>query len=268
MGVSIRGVTEAIELPGGTTERTVDGLLYGDPGAKVTGIAVTFLASHEALEKAAGLGANLVISHEGMFYSHWWEKRDALAADPVYLAKCRMLEESGLAVYRHHDAMHRRVPDEILEGLLEALDWKRHEVKALRAASILQLPGPSLDEMLAHIQTRLALRYLRCAGDGEMRCRRVGLLPGYCGTGDTVLPLAARESLDLVVYGEGPEWEAPEYARDALFQGGRLGLIALGHAESESPGMELLARRLRGMFPGTPVHYIGHGPVFQLKQNI
>jgi putative NIF3 family GTP cyclohydrolase 1 type 2 len=265
MGISIRSVIEAIRLPSGAAERTVDGLLTGNPGGEAKGIAVTFLASREVLEKAAALGANLVISHEGIFYSHWWERREALSADPVYQAKCKTLEERGLAVYRHHDAMHRRAPDEIIEGLLDALDWKRHETKALRAASVVELPETTLDEVIGHIKSKLGIRYIRFAGDGALRCRRVGLLPGYCGTGEQAIPLIAREGLDLVVYGEGPEWETPEYVRDALFQGRNLGLAALGHAESESPGMERFARKLRGMFPEIPVHFIGHGPAFKLK---
>lgn len=45
-------------------------------------------------------------------------------------------------------------------------------------------------------------------GDLSMECRRVGILVGYRGTGEMIIPLFHKESLDLVIYGEGPEWEA------------------------------------------------------------
>jgi putative NIF3 family GTP cyclohydrolase 1 type 2 len=263
MGTRIREIIEAIQAPPGSIERTVDGLFCGNPDDEVKGIAVTFLASQEVVENAAAFGVNLIISHEGIFYSHW-DRREMLKDDPVYLRKCRLLEETGMAVYRYHDAIHRSRPDGIMEGLLEALDWKRHQTAERRAAAVVEVPAMTLEEAIRHVKARLGAGYVRFAGEASMACARIGLLAGYCGSGDLAIPLIGDEDLDLVIYGEGPEWETPEYVRDALHQRRSLALIALGHAESEIPGMELFARRLQGMFPAVPVHFVGHGPALGL----
>jgi hypothetical protein len=97
-----------------------------------------------------------------------------------------------------------------------------------------------------------------------MSCKRVGVLVGYRGGGESVLPLFEKENLDLVIYGEGPEWETPEYVRDAVRQGRKKALIVLGHAESEMPGMEYFARELQEKFPSIPVHFLPEKSVFRI----
>lgn len=57
--------------------------------------------------------------------------------------------------------------------------------------------------------------------------------------------------------------EAPEYIRDASWQGRAKALIVLGHAESEEPGMKLLADRIQKQFPDIPVNFVAKNPVFK-----
>ncbi|MNW69316.1 NIF3 (NGG1p interacting factor 3) [compost metagenome] len=78
------------------------------------------------------------------------------------------------------------------------------------------------------------------------------------------IPLFEQDGLDLIIAGEGPEWETPEYVKDAAAQGRNQALIMLGHAESEAPGMKLLAERLSQQFLGLPVHFVQDRPVFQI----
>jgi putative NIF3 family GTP cyclohydrolase 1 type 2 len=96
-----------------------------------------------------------------------------------------------------------------------------------------------------------------------MPCKRAGILVGYRGSGDTVIPIVEKENLDIVIYGEGPEWETPEYMRDAVYQGKHKALVVLGHRESEADSMEYLAKELQEKFPGVPVKFIGETPVFK-----
>jgi len=68
----------------------------------------------------------------------------------------------------------------------------------------------------------------------------------------------------VVIAGEGPEWETPQYVKDAVFQGKGRAYVALGHAESEEPGMKYLAEILERAFPGLPVHFVPETPVFRV----
>jgi len=249
--------------PAEPPDATVDRILFGSPQAEVTGIAVTFLASQSVLEQAAALGANFVISHEGIFYSHH-AGGDHLNGDPVFLAKRKWIEQSGIVVYRLHDHIHRCRPDGITAGLVKALEWESYVREVRPESSIVRLPELSLRELAAHVKDKLGLAALRVVGDLSMPCSRVGLLAGYRGGAATAIPLLGREDVDAVIAGEGPEWETPEYVRDAMRQGRKKALVLIGHAASEEPGMRALAVKLREALPDIPVRFIADRPVFQI----
>ncbi len=101
---TIATVIEAVVsgIPGAPRTNTVDVVKAGDPEQTCTGVVTTFLGTLDVLRKAKGLAANLVISHEPVFYSHL-DKTDWLAGDRVYQAKRRFLDENRLVVWRAHD---------------------------------------------------------------------------------------------------------------------------------------------------------------------
>ena len=81
-----------------------------------------------------------------------------------------------------------------------------------------------------------------------MSCSRVGMLPGAT-SGQRQIEMLS--DVDVLVVGEVREWETTEYIRDANWQGNeQKGLIVLGHALSEEPGMEWLAQWLTPRLPG------------------
>ncbi|AIQ59927.1 Nif3-like dinuclear metal center hexameric protein [Paenibacillus borealis] len=255
----IEHLTAGIRKPDGTVDR----LEPGAPESEVQGIVTAFGASQHVIEQAALLGANLIITHEGVFYSHQ-DNRDGLENDPVYLQKSSLIASTGVGIYRFHDYVHRYTPDGITEGLLRELEWEPYVERHLPHVSILSIPSATVSEIAGYLKRQLHIPYVRAAGDLSAACSRVGVLVGYRGGSAAAIPLFEQESLDLVIAGEGPEWETPEYIRDAVRQGRSRALIMLGHAESEAPGMKLLAQRLTLQFPELPVHYIQDQPVFQI----
>ncbi|MNN73666.1 NIF3 (NGG1p interacting factor 3) [compost metagenome] len=122
-----------------------------------------------------------------------------------------------------------------------------------------------VEAIAEYLKRRLQIPYVRVAGNLSASCIRVGILVGYRGSGSTTIPLYHQDSLDLIIAGEGPEWETPEYIRDAARQGRNQALIMLGHAESEAPGMKYLAGLLSAQFPDVPVHFVQDQPVFQIR---
>jgi putative NIF3 family GTP cyclohydrolase 1 type 2 len=262
LSICIKDVLEVLTSPVKTIENTVDKLEYGSPQTEVRGIAVTFLATQGIIEHAKNMGINLIISHEGVFFSHW-DKREALKADQVYRKKLQTIEESKIAIFRFHDYIHKYMPDGIQSGLLQALGWKNYEIEDKQISSVLEIPEASLQNVISYIKNSLGIESVRFVGDLNTPCRRVGIVVGYRGGGDVVIPLFEKDNLDLVICGEGPEWETPEYVRDAVSQGGQKALIAIGHAESETPGMKYLAQFLQERFPDVPVHFMADKPIFQ-----
>lgn len=101
---------------------TVDTCKAGDPERALRRVATCFIATPEVIRAAGDWGADLLITHEPTYYEH----RDHLGAipdDPVMQAKKRLLEGTGMTVYRLHDHMHASTPDGIIEGELHALPW-------------------------------------------------------------------------------------------------------------------------------------------------
>ncbi|MCI3920788.1 Nif3-like dinuclear metal center hexameric protein [Paenibacillus sp. TRM 82003] len=263
--LTIQHIVDYLQQDAALPENTVDVLETGSPSAPVSAVAFTFLPTHRVLEEAIALGVNLLISHEGVYYSH----RDPLEradSDPVYAKKRRLIEENGLALYRYHDGCHYIKPDLITEGLVRALEWESHIEQRLPYVTIVHLPEPiKTREAAACAKRLLSIPYVRLAGDPDAVCRRIGVSVGYRGGGAATIPLYADHALDLVITGEGPEWEAPEYVRDAADQGNAKALIYLGHAESEEPGMRFIAERLQQRFPEILVHFLADRSVFEIR---
>ncbi|MGC5771855.1 Nif3-like dinuclear metal center hexameric protein [Paenibacillus pabuli] len=253
-------LTAEVKLP----ENTVDQLITGSPDQTVTGVFVTFMPTQHVIEHAIQHGANLIITHEPPFYNHH-SHTDWLAKDPVYETKNRLINEAGIAIYRCHDAIHRYLPDGITEGLVQELGWSPYVIQRKPETDILSFPeGMTVQLIAEHIKRSLGIEYVRLAGDPKMVCRRAAVLVGFRGNGNLTIPLLQQEELDLIIAGEGFEWETPEYIRDAVQQAKQKALLMIGHAESEAAGMKLLSERLAAAFPELPVHFVGEQPVFQV----
>lgn len=244
--------------PGPVPAATVDTLKCGNPDAEVSHVVTTFLATCEVLERAAALGAQMVVTHEPTFYNHLdslsWAGLDH---DPVASAKRALIERLGLAVFRFHDAPHRLLPDGILAGVLEALGWS-HAVDP-KCGDVVTLPPTPVRDVVAHCVARLApARPPLTVGNLDRLCRRVGVLVGASG-GQRHIRLLREQAPDLLLCGEVAEWETSEYVRDAVQLGLPMALAVLGHAPSEEAGMRWLADWMRPLLPGVQVTHIPAG---------
>jgi len=182
MTIKISDIIEYLTSPAEPVDPTVDKLEYGDPDTAVKGIAVTFLAGQEIVDEAVKLGCNLIISHEGLFYSHW-DRKEKYGGDPVCREKSKLLEESGIAVFHFHDNIHHYDPDMITNGLLRALGWQDYETRNEPAWSVLEIPGMTLQELLSYIKNKLDVPYVRYVGDTSSILKRAGVFVGYRAAG-------------------------------------------------------------------------------------
>lgn len=260
---TIQDVLDKLIQFGNDFESKVDSLIAGVPYTEVKGIAITFIATHNVLQRAISMGVNLIITHEGVFYSHQ-DGTGSREYDPVYREKRRLIEESGIAIYRFHDYFHRYKPDGIMVGLIRDLGWNSYVEEHQPTATIVTIPGMTVKEIAEFVKKKLGIPFVRVVGNMSMTCTRIGLLAGYRGGGQIAIPLFENNNLDLIISGEGPEWETPEYVRDAVYQGRQKALIILGHAASEEPGMKYLADFVKTLFPHIPVHFIAEEPLFQI----
>lgn len=255
MNVTVEEVITKLSERFIVTEHSVDGLVSGDRHALVAGIAVMFTASVEAIRQATTLGANFIVSHEPVFYHHT-DDTARLGDDPVYKAKAELIASSGIHIYRHHDAMHQANPDDILSGMLQELEWKDYLIGLPKLPGILELPEQSAGQLAEYIKHKLNIPYVRLVGDSMMMCSKVGLALGYSGRGEKAIRAYREHGLDLIIAGESPEWETPEYVRDANALGQAKAMLIMGHQKSEEAGMRSVQDKLSSAFPGIGVHYV------------
>lgn len=247
------------EIPGGKKEETVDTIKIGDASQKVTGIVSTFMATVEVIEQAAWLGANFIITHEPTFYNHL-DETDWLENDPVYQHKKALLEKHNITVWRFHDYWHTYRPDGILHGFLQEVGWQ--EYLDTSRENICVIPKITLKELAAFLKKQFNLTRTFYIGNPDLVCENIGILAGAWG-GRAHIPFLGKENIEALIVGESAEWEAVEYVRDAAHAGMKKGMIIMGHARSEEPGMRWLVDWLKPKVAGVKITFLGAGDPFQ-----
>jgi putative NIF3 family GTP cyclohydrolase 1 type 2 len=223
--------------------QTVDGFKAGDPATAVTGIAVTVLATTDALRRAAAAGQNLIITQEPLYYSTNDDPGNR-ANDPVYLAKKAVIDEHRLVVFRFTEHWNARQPNESAKALAATLRLTRELPDAPQTYQIAETP---LAALAAQIRNRLPIRGgLRMVGQPNLRVRTIYLAPG---TTSLTMAVASLQKADAILAGEPREWEAIPYTLDTWSSERGKGLIAVGRMVSEGPGMSACAAWIRALVP-------------------
>ncbi|NLI20754.1 MAG: hypothetical protein GX418_04320 [Clostridiales bacterium] len=258
-------------------DQTCDHLMAGDPDMEVHQIATTFMATAEVIRKAAALGADLIITHEPT----WFTGADDtawLAGDAVYEAKRRLLAETGIAVWRFHDHMHRDPQDGIFTGFDLEMGWEPYRLPVEECPAFYgrrhnkgfyRLPRTTLGELADALKAKLAMPVMRFIGDPASPVERVALMPGggSLGLGSEHMPMdwMREANLDVILCGEVTEWTLPAYVRDAYQLGMAKGILILGHERSEEWGMKHLPAWLASVTGGIPAVFVDAGETFQYR---
>jgi putative NIF3 family GTP cyclohydrolase 1 type 2 len=250
--VTARQVVERIQKQVAVPWRTqtVDTFKAGNPDAPLKGIATTFIATMDVLQRASKAGRNFVIAHEPTFYVH--EDTPQFSSSSMYGVKKSFIEENGMVVFRFHDHLHARKPDVILQGLAEALGWEKYAADNQR---IYDVPAASFESMKKHVRDRLKIRAMKAIGDPKLQVTKVALMPGAANMQGIARAVDGGE-VSLIIMGETSEWQGMEYVRDATISGKKIAIVHAGHVATEEPGMRLCAEWLKTFVPEVPIEFI------------
>jgi putative NIF3 family GTP cyclohydrolase 1 type 2 len=234
---------------------TVDTFKAGNPDSRVSGIAVTMMATLDVLQRAAAAGDNLIITHEPTFFDHL-DISDQLPekdTDPVLAAKRQFIAEHGQVIWRFHDHWHARNPDGIEAGMVHALGWEKFQ--DANNQYLFTIPETPLEKLAAEIKRKLGIRIIRVVGDPGLRITKLALAPGAAGLTRQAKALEM-PGVQALVIGEAQEWEAVEYVADAVSEGRQKSLIILGHIPSEQAGMEECTSWLKTFVTEVPIQFV------------
>jgi len=260
----IAAIQEHVGVPWKT--QTVDTFKAGNPETRVTGIAVTMMATLDVLQRAAAKGENLVITHEPTFYNHLDRPEGMDENDAVWKEKREFIEKNGLVVWRFHDHWHLRTPDGILAGVVKSLGWEKYQ--SAENPHLFTVPEITLEKLAADVAKQLDTPVLRVVGNPAMKVTKLALSPGSAGFERETHALEM-ENVEVLLVGETREWETVEYAADAVTEGKRKALIVIGHVPSEQAGMEECARWLKIFVKNVPVEFVAtKQPFWTLEQRM
>jgi putative NIF3 family GTP cyclohydrolase 1 type 2 len=237
-------------------EQTVDTIKGGSSDTVVTGIATTFLATLDVLQKSVAAGRNLVITHEPTFWNNL-DKSEGLTEDPLYRHKQNFIRDNALVVWRFHDHWHARRPDGISEGFYAELGWNQYQFD--ESHGVFELPQAiTLDAFAKDIKSRLKSDNIRVVGPPRLPvktvCRGSNKLPGsvaHLSIADAFVIMEADRENDLV-----------EWCRDTMLSGQKKGFVFISHNRGEESGMDNCAKWLRTFVPEVPVEFIPSGDPF------
>ncbi len=174
----VAAIQERVGVP--WKKETVDTFKAGDPETRVTGIAVTMMATMDVLERASAKGLNFVITHEPTFYAHLDTPEGMPENDPVWAEKRAFIEKHKMVVWRFHDHWHMRKPDGIEAGMVHALGWEKYQTAENQYLFV--LPETTVRKLAEEVAKKLDSPVLRVVGDPEMKVTKVGLSPGAAGS--------------------------------------------------------------------------------------
>ncbi|HET9802821.1 MAG TPA: Nif3-like dinuclear metal center hexameric protein [Candidatus Acidoferrum sp.] len=256
--ITVNEVIERIKKNVGLEWRadTVDTIKGGgDPNTKVTGIAVTMMATMDVLQRAVANNENLVITHEPTFFDHLDVSKQLPQGDndPVFAAKQKFITDHHLVVWRFHDYWHMRKPDGILTGVIRKLGWEKYQ--DAKNPYLFTIPETNVGKLSEELKKKLGLVAMRVVADRDMKVKHIAFSPGSAGftreAGALEMP-----DIDLLIAGETREWETVEYVADAIAQGRHKALILLSHVPSEQPGMDECTTWLKTFVTEVPVEFV------------
>ena len=265
--------------------KTRDKVLYGDTDRECTGIVTTIYASVDVIKKAHRLGANLIISHEACFWNHG-DRTDWLQDNKTFQYKKRLLDETGITVWREHDYIHAgilhegRWVDGIFYGLAEELGWTKYANTEIQSSPlfpkgrksevfsplIFDIPETPVREVAQYLMKKMNLKGMKTMGDLEGKCKRICIPFHIMGMADNAeLRKIEEYDIDTVLAMEITDYTVAIYIRDSAMAGRNKRVLAAGHFNIEEPGMKWFGEKhLPELLPGMDIHFIQAGDSYNM----
>jgi len=246
--MTARDLIEYVVSLKGAALNADEGVLYGDPGAEVRGVLVTWMPTVRALTRAAECGCNVVLCHERFYFV---AQRQGMAPQQLAWAGNRnrlaAAARGQLAIVRVHGSLDMIcIWDDFVAALgvedpNPGTGWNK----------VLPIEETSVADLVADVKARLGVERVRVAGDLSKIVRVAGFPWGGLGLDSNIAYVAKCIDLGAQVLIAG---EADEYGMTFALDSG-VPLIETGHALSENIGLQHFSARLAAQFEDVRVEF-------------
>ena len=262
-----------------------DGLQAGSLDATVKGVAIAWAPELAILKQAVQKGCNLILTKDPVY---WCERLPGKSQDgktarvsegpggpgvwaavektELYKIKKDFIESNNLTIYRMAQNW-TGADSRTTEGLLKALGWKADRSISVEPndpnlkTAIVSLPEQSLIELAKNAQTRVGGKAARLLGEVNARVLKVAVHPSYLSIG-AITHIAETPNLDVIVTGEGCEWESFEYAEDWISAGRGKGFLMHGLAGTADTAAREVSAWVKSTVPSAHVEFLAAGDPF------
>lgn len=258
-----------------------DGYKSGTPEAECSSVAVALVPTVDVIRRAAGMGCNLLICHETIYYQTpdfpVWR---GCFENAVQQEKENLIRETGMTIWRDHDHMHTNRPDSIFSSMIKSLGWEDYFVPTPDSDTpyfyLFDLPETTTEGLARFLVRTVGLNGLRYIGNPTDKISRVAftahIYPNSFGTDGigadgfyhdyamSVMEEMEKRNVHAILPGEIIDWNALAYIRDAVELGRVRACFNMGHFNWEELGMKDFARIIGELLEHkVPVSYLPTG---------
>lgn len=253
---------------------TRDQITWKIEDTECTGIVTCIWPTVDIIKKAKSLGANLIITHEALFWNHG-DHQDRFPDNEAFEKKIELLKDWGGCVWRCHDYIHSRVPleadgsfvDGIFYGLAHKLGWIDNRIGDKGFATDYQIEPIPAYELAHFIVEKLGLQGTRIIGNPNTLVSRIHTPMHVLGDAksDTYeINYVQEHHVDCLLAMEFCDFTTSEFIRDRAMLGIPSCAIVIGHFNLEQPGMEYMVQWIPKAI-GTdviPITYVPMGDTY------
>jgi len=250
---------------------TTDVVKYGDPEQDCSGIVITCFASVHVIREALRLGANFIIVHEPLFWTHE-DETDWLQDSAIFKEKTALLDEGGIVVWRDHDHIHGGDPghdlkymDYIFYGIMKELGWEDYKLDYPNKPLLFQIPETDAEALGRELMEKIGLKGLRILGDRHAKVSKVFLCEHIRERDPEEREKILKtewDNIDALIPLEIIDWTLPAFVRDCSQLGHPKVMYNIGHFNLEELGMKYMRHYLPQLVGAIPVHYVSSGDAY------
>ena len=246
--------------PSARSDSSPDGLIWGKLETEIRAVGTTWMASLPVLQSAVAKGINLIVTHEPTFWFHGTPRRTELQLceqNKVDISfKTQYLEKHGMTIIRAHNCWDLYPKYGIEASLQAALEFPEPVEYLSGYHHLYRIPKTNLEGLARHCKAKMGLASVRVSGDLAKPVERIVMAYGSSSSTEAYYRFWKRGA-DAVISGEQSEWST---IRPAIDMG--LGVLELGHSNTEAFGMQGMAQLLQQKVPDLRIEHLPTGDSF------